>query len=61
LTELFLRIHERCPKCNKPISLAMIEPHITKADIYFHSYCCVACGPVKTVVETVPTRPEQRR
>jgi hypothetical protein len=42
------QVSETCPRCGKPVSLAIVEPHPTRTDIALHSYECVDCGPVRT-------------
>jgi transposase-like protein len=37
-----------CPRCRKPVTIATIEPHPTRADIAHHNYQCEDCGPVLT-------------
>jgi ribosomal protein S27AE len=39
-----------CPRCRKPLSDAIIEPHPTRTDVALHNYECVDCGPVMTTV-----------
>ena len=39
-----------CPKCQKRISYATVEPHPTRADFVHHNYECANCGPVMTKV-----------
>ncbi len=43
-------VDDICPKCHKPITQSVIEPHPTRRDVALHNFQCVDCGPVKTKV-----------
>jgi hypothetical protein len=45
-----LAVDDSCPRRRKPIKLATIEPHPTRADRAFHSIECASCGYVRTKV-----------
>jgi hypothetical protein len=38
------QVNETCPRCGKPVSLAIVEPHPTRTDIALHSYECMDCA-----------------
>jgi uncharacterized Zn finger protein len=42
------QVSETCPRCGKPVSLAIVELHPTRTDIALHSFECTDCGPVRT-------------
>jgi hypothetical protein len=41
---------ETCPRCRKPVTLSVIEPHPTNRDLAIHNFNCVDCGPVKAKI-----------
>jgi hypothetical protein len=41
---------DTCPKCRKPLGLAVIEPHSTRRDLAVHKFDCEDCGCVKTKI-----------
>jgi hypothetical protein len=41
---------ETCPRCRKPVTLSVIEPHPTDRDLAIHNFNCVDCGPVKAKI-----------
>jgi hypothetical protein len=45
---LNILVDESCPRCGKPITLAVIERHPTRADAAVQSFECADCGHVKT-------------
>jgi hypothetical protein len=38
---------ERCPGCDRAVSLALVEPHPTRNGLEIHTFNCVKCGPVR--------------
>ena len=48
---LVIPTHAFCPRCHKPVCVALIEPHPTRDDIRHHVLDCARCGPVLTIVE----------
>jgi hypothetical protein len=42
------QVSEICPRCRKPVTLAIVEPHPTRTDVALHSLECADCGPVGT-------------
>jgi hypothetical protein len=44
---LTLFVDDICPRCRKPVKLAVIEPHPTRRDLAIHNFHCVDCGSVK--------------
>jgi len=42
------QVSETCPRCGKPVSLAIVEPHPTRTDTALHFYECTDCGSVRT-------------
>jgi len=56
---LTLFVNESCPKCSKPIRLAVIEPHPTRDDVALQNFQCANCGGiVKTTVHSLkPNKP----
>ena len=45
-----LFMDDTCPKCRKPLRLAVIEPHATRRDLAVHKFDCADCGPVRTKI-----------
>jgi hypothetical protein len=45
-----LYMDDTCPKCRKPLGLAVIEPHATRRDFAVHRFDCADCGRVKTKI-----------
>jgi len=43
-------MNDTCPKCRKPIKLAVIEQHPTRRDLAVHKFECANCGAVKTKI-----------
>jgi hypothetical protein len=43
-----LFMDDTCPRCRKPIKLAVIEQHSTRRDLAVHKFECADCGVVKT-------------
>ena len=43
-------VSETCPRCRKPVSVAVVERHPTRSDMAVHNYECADCGPVKTTI-----------
>ena len=41
-------VDDKCKRCGKPITLAVIELHPTRADAALQSLECAECGHVKT-------------
>jgi hypothetical protein len=41
---------ETCPKCRKPVNLAIVEPHPTRCDLSLHNFECADCGFVRTKI-----------
>ncbi len=41
---------DTCPKCRKPLRLAVIKPHTTRRDLAVHKFDCADCGHVKTKI-----------
>jgi hypothetical protein len=48
-------IDDTCPKCRKPVKLAVIEPHPTRRDLSLHNFECADCGFVRTKI--FPVKP----
>jgi hypothetical protein len=44
---LTIFVDDTCPRCRKPVKLAVIEPHPSDRDLAIHNYHCVDCGPVR--------------
>ena len=44
---LTLFVDDTCPKCRKPVRLAVIEPHPTRRDLAIRNIECPDCGLVK--------------
>ena len=44
---LDLFMNDTCPRCRKPIKLALVEPHRTRRDLSVHKFECANCGSVK--------------
>jgi hypothetical protein len=40
-------VDEICPKCSKPIKIAVIERHPSRPDLAVHNFECADCGPVR--------------
>ena len=47
---LDLFMNDTCPRCRKPIKLAVIEQHPTRRDLSIYKLECADCGIVKTKV-----------
>ena len=47
---LDLFMNDTCPRCRKPIELAVVEQHPTGRDLSVHKYKCADCGIVKTKI-----------
>ena len=45
---MLFQVRETCPRCSKPVSLAVVEPHPIRTDMALHSFECMDCGPVRT-------------
>jgi uncharacterized Zn finger protein len=45
-----LFMDDSCPKCRKPIMLAVIKQHSTRRDLAVHKFECADCGLVKTKI-----------
>ncbi len=43
-------MNDTCPKCRKPIKLAVIEQHQTRRDLSVHKFECADCGEVKAKI-----------
>jgi hypothetical protein len=43
-------LDDTCPKCRKPLRLAVIEQHPTRRDLAVHKFDCADCGRVKTKI-----------
>ncbi len=43
-----LFMNDTCPKCRRPIKLAVIEPHAINSDLAVHKFKCSNCGLVTT-------------
>jgi hypothetical protein len=51
-----LRARDQCPVCDGVITLALIEPHVSRSGLEIHTFRCEKCGPIKSmVVEITPT------
>jgi hypothetical protein len=50
---LTLFVDDTCPKCRKPVRLAVIERHPNRPDLAIHNFQCVDCGPVKAKVYSI--------
>jgi hypothetical protein len=50
---LTLFVDDTCPKCRKPVRLAVIELHPSRPDLAIHNFQCVDCGPVKAKVYSI--------
>ncbi len=42
--------NDTCPRCRKPIKLALIEQHPARRDLSLHRFECTDCGGVKTKI-----------
>jgi hypothetical protein len=51
------QVSETCPRCGKPVSLAIVELHPTRTDLALHSFECIECGSVRT--RAVPLRADK--
>jgi Zn ribbon nucleic-acid-binding protein len=40
--------NDTCPRCRKPIKLAVIRQHPTRRDLSVHKFECADCGHVET-------------
>jgi predicted RNA-binding Zn-ribbon protein involved in translation (DUF1610 family) len=49
-------VDEICPKCRKPVRLAVIERHPDRRDLAVHNYQCANCGPVRARI--IPLTPQ---
>jgi hypothetical protein len=38
---------DTCPKCRKPLRLAVVKPHTTRPNLLVHSFECAHCGAEK--------------
>ena len=47
---LTLFVDDTCPKCRKPVRLAVIDLHPNRPDLAIHNFLCVDCGPVEAKV-----------
>jgi ssDNA-binding Zn-finger/Zn-ribbon topoisomerase 1 len=47
---LDLFMNNTCPRCRKPIKLAVIQQHPTRCDLSVHKFECADCGDVKTKI-----------
>jgi len=45
-----LFVDDTCPKCRKPLTLAVIERHPTRRDLAVHNLKCASCGTVKNKI-----------
>ena len=45
-----LCVDDTCPRCRKPVRLAVIEPHPTCRDLSLHNFECADCGFVRTKI-----------
>ena len=45
---LDLFMNDTCPRCRKPIKLAVIQQHPTRRDLSVQKFECAACGDVQT-------------
>jgi hypothetical protein len=45
-----LFMNDTCPRCRKPIKLAVIEQHQTRGDLSVQKFECADCGGVKTKI-----------
>jgi len=45
-----LFMNDTCPRCRKPIKLAVIEQHPTRRDLSVHKFECAGCGGVQTKI-----------
>jgi hypothetical protein len=45
-----LFMDDTCPKCRKPLRLAVTKPHTTRRDLAVHKFDCADCGHVKTKI-----------
>jgi hypothetical protein len=50
IMSLDLFMNDTCPRCRKPIKLAIIEQHSTRRDLSIHKFECANCGGVKNKV-----------
>jgi hypothetical protein len=48
--------NDPCPKCNRPILHAVIDPHPTSRDLAFHKFHCADCGPIRTEILSLGRR-----
>jgi len=53
MTLLTFVVDETCPKCCKPVRLAVIELHPGRRDLAVHNYKCANCGPVRARIVPV--------
>ena len=40
----------KCPRCSRPVYIATVVRHPTRADLAHHNYECADCGPVTTKI-----------
>jgi hypothetical protein len=45
----------RCGRCDRPMRLHGIEPHMRLPDTDLHTYGCVSCGTIEVLM--APVRP----
>jgi uncharacterized Zn finger protein len=45
---MLFQVRATCPRCGKPVTLAVVEAHPTRTDIALHSFECMDCGAVRT-------------
>jgi transposase len=43
-----LFMNDTCPRCRRPITLAVIEPHAINRELAVHKFKCSNCGHVTT-------------
>jgi uncharacterized Zn finger protein len=44
---MHFQIRQPCPRCGKPVSIAIVERHPTRTDIALFSFECMDCGSVR--------------
>ena len=52
-----LKARGQCPICDREITLAWIEPHISSSGLEIHTFKCEKCGPTQSKIVVI-TRTE---
>jgi hypothetical protein len=51
-------VDDTCPKCSKPVAVAVIERHPSRPDLAINNFQCVDCGPVEAKIYSLKPRVE---